>query len=929
MQLVDLPGYRRTKFSSVFIIGLTMVASSACSHEPAATTSSPTATDQQAQETTPSLAYEVIAPGGAGHFTAVGVHPVNSDIRFFGTDVGGIFRTLDGGANFERIGFGLTTKRIFSFSVVRTGQMDLVFAATSDGIYRSADLGTTWALKENGILEPVSAEFFTKPMQHVVATSSGIVWAVGGESHGPKGGVVERATVYRSTDFGESWTPRLLIQDEAGAGPLKARLALLEANNGRGPVAIASNYGFYVSYDEGSSWYELGRPRARVSWNQDGVATVAGIEWQDCTGQCVGDLNRPLCEDGDDCLPLTTQVEVKHPTLQDIVVTHGEGDQPPVITVVADYLGYTHDSVACNVDSYWNDVGFTQLTAGPYQSRDGGRSWQYLFTGNNDARAVGKAIRCGSSKPLSWESTGYRGLAVNPNDPSHVFVSAIWIDGGIYERVLDGQGRGIWRTTANDTFEGNLRQGLWGPQQGPGVTTMKALSWTPRVELLATHSRGVLHGVQASNLSRAFTFDHITQDPIWDPESDPVAVNWKTRKMDDYCALDMAWGPKGLGAYDESKLFLGGEDSGVVRSVDDGQTWFRTVGGLSNDDATSAIVSDPEAGTASATLYASRYESSEKNRCSVQRSDDGGLNWTTIGGYSGGATTTGGLDEWSRVVDLALDYASSPRARRLYASVVDDNAGRSPRVHGLYRYDPTATPPWVSLKSQYSNCPLGTIVHRVHSFPDHRDKVLFATYQAGNARGQNNRSVADAGIWLFEEGVGCRRLSEEAIRAGFDVAVVEDPSEPTGLALLAIAVDYGYPAIFRSAFSWDVPFVYNWTRTVLTQLPRAGDLNSAIRKSFSAVAVDPTDRTRVLVGVGGTLHFDHYAHTVIYKTEDSGQTWTVAEELSTLPDKDIEFLRFSPAGDRLYVAPRCGSLWRMPNPFLPSTGGARSLVGDP
>ena len=96
------------------------------------------------------------------------------------------------------------------------------------------------------------------------------------------------------------------------------------------------------------------------------------------------------------------------------------------------------------------------------------------------------------------------------------------------------------------------------------------------------------------------------------------------------------------------------------------------------------------------------------------------------------------------------------------------------------------------------------------------------------------------------------------------------------------------------------------------------DDGETFRKKVLNLAVNPHDPSIVLVGAQSNPYFDHYAHTQVYVSDAGGAhgTFRVATELENiLPDKEIQFMRFSSSGDKLYVAPGCGGLYEFTNPY--------------
>ncbi|HRQ29232.1 MAG TPA: GEVED domain-containing protein [Saprospiraceae bacterium] len=119
------------------------------------------------------------------------VHPVNPDTIFIGTgdrDAGnapglGVFRSVDGGANWTQQNNGMGDRTV-SDMIIHPTNRRTILAATSNGIYKTINSGNNWTLKS------VSSHFKdieyhpTNP-NYAYATANGLF--------------------YRSTDAGESW----------------------------------------------------------------------------------------------------------------------------------------------------------------------------------------------------------------------------------------------------------------------------------------------------------------------------------------------------------------------------------------------------------------------------------------------------------------------------------------------------------------------------------------------------------------------------------------------------------------------------------------------------------------------------------------------------------------------------------------------------
>ena len=100
-----------------------------------------------------------------------------------------VLRSLDGGRTWDELSSITPASSIWGLAVHPTTEADVLFAATSLGISRSVDGGTSWAL---ALRAGWSSE--------VVVTASGTVYATTG--HSPDAA----PAVWRSTDAGASWT---------------------------------------------------------------------------------------------------------------------------------------------------------------------------------------------------------------------------------------------------------------------------------------------------------------------------------------------------------------------------------------------------------------------------------------------------------------------------------------------------------------------------------------------------------------------------------------------------------------------------------------------------------------------------------------------------------------------------------------------------
>ncbi len=215
------------------------------------------------------LEWRSIGPYRGGRVTAVAGVPSQPYVYYMGATGGGVWKTVDGGMNWEPVSDGFFTSGSIGAIGVAPSDPNVVYVGTGespirgnvspgDGIYKSTDAGKTWehiGLRDAGQVGHIA----------VHPTNPDLVYiAVLGHVFGPN----ETRGVYRSKDGGETWE-RVLYRDEnTGAidvvlDPNNSRIvyaALWQAR--RMPWAMESGgpgSGLFKSTDGGDTWTEISR----------------------------------------------------------------------------------------------------------------------------------------------------------------------------------------------------------------------------------------------------------------------------------------------------------------------------------------------------------------------------------------------------------------------------------------------------------------------------------------------------------------------------------------------------------------------------------------------------------------------------------------------------------------------------------------------
>ncbi|MFD0795946.1 WD40/YVTN/BNR-like repeat-containing protein [Maribacter chungangensis] len=209
------------------------------------------------------LDFRFIGPEGNRTIAIAGV-PGDPMINYIGAASGGLWKTTDGGVNWDPIFDDQDVSSIGSLAITPTNP-DIVWAGTGetfiirpahamgDGIYKSEDAGKTWknmGLEKTGRIGRII----------VHPTNPDIVYAAAlGHTYGPQ----QERGVYKTVDGGKNWKRIFFVDENTGA----AELALDAKNPDRLLVGMWSIHintwglrsggpggGIYRTLDGGDSW---------------------------------------------------------------------------------------------------------------------------------------------------------------------------------------------------------------------------------------------------------------------------------------------------------------------------------------------------------------------------------------------------------------------------------------------------------------------------------------------------------------------------------------------------------------------------------------------------------------------------------------------------------------------------------------------------
>jgi photosystem II stability/assembly factor-like uncharacterized protein len=215
------------------------------------------------------LAYRLVGPFRGGRVAAVAGVPAQPFVYYFGATGGGVWKTTDGGVNWEPVGDGTFKTGSVGAVAVSKSDPNVVYVGMGeqtlrgnvshgDGMYKSTDAGRTW--KKTGLED---TRHISRVRVHPRNPDLVYVAAIG-HAFGPH----EQRGIFRSKDGGRTWE-KILYRGPQAAGidltfdPTNANIlyaSLWEVI--RRPWSMESGgptSGLFKSTDGGDTWTELTR----------------------------------------------------------------------------------------------------------------------------------------------------------------------------------------------------------------------------------------------------------------------------------------------------------------------------------------------------------------------------------------------------------------------------------------------------------------------------------------------------------------------------------------------------------------------------------------------------------------------------------------------------------------------------------------------
>ncbi|UXI67277.1 VPS10 domain-containing protein [Tahibacter amnicola] len=191
----------------------------------------------------------------SGRVTTLAVHPTDENRLFLGTAAGGLWRTTDGGQNWQSVSDNFGTQSIGSVMIDRANP-NRVWVGTGDpdaggcsdyfglGLFLSENAGSSFAPRNGSGASTLQLSFIASLARH---PTDGNLLLAGGRGLCNADGSQGAGGVFRSTDGGQTWNRVLTGNDVQD-------IAFDTTGNGNTVYAAVNDDGIYKSTDGGATW---------------------------------------------------------------------------------------------------------------------------------------------------------------------------------------------------------------------------------------------------------------------------------------------------------------------------------------------------------------------------------------------------------------------------------------------------------------------------------------------------------------------------------------------------------------------------------------------------------------------------------------------------------------------------------------------------
>ena len=582
---------------------------------------------------TAQISWSSIGPGGGGWLTSLAFAPPNT--VFVGCDVGGVYRSRDGGQSFEIINNGLQNYVVLAIAA-HPERPSTIYLGTAGGLYISTDNGDHWQWARDGF-PPIEPYDWSAPITSLAIAPSNpeVIFAGVGDSHHHRFG---RGTIYKSEDGGAHWF--VVNTGATSLHPEAIIYSILINPQEPNEVFVSTDYGVYKSLDGGVNWEpkNTGLPhtnaRKIIMDPTDPMVLYLTIHSPPNESPWQGGVYKSI-DGGNSWQP-------KNDGLGKHIGTPGEPD-----LMTANYENiiinpHNPETLYLGAVSWWD--------AGIYKTTNGAENWTNILSGQN--------TEWGWIDYDDWEPSQGETMLINPDEPEQVFFGDAW------QLFKTDNGGNTWQQIYTNRVSPDSE--TW---QGRGLETTVVYD----IEVAPADSDIVYIGYRDIGFHKSVdggkSFERFSQglaypDNIFDIEIDPDAPNviyassgcWTSNAGDVVFSEDSGQTWQVIGnpdsglpdspvydlaldydsPIDNRILYAASFGNGIYKSENGGRSWAAINEGLgvNGNRFVSSLAIEPTnpkilyAGVTMGEVWSGAIEGNQYG--GVYKTEDGGLSWRKV-----------------------------------------------------------------------------------------------------------------------------------------------------------------------------------------------------------------------------------------------------------------------------------------------------------